>query len=622
MRLSPDQQQALDRAIRHHRSGELREAEKIYRGLLNEHPDQADALHFLGVIRLQVGQFEEAISLIQQAVDVRPDYIDAIVNLGNGLQALGRFDAAAVQFERVLSLGSPTALVLANLGGALAELGRLPEAIMRFEAALKLQPELTETRRSLADALLKVGRANDALREITNAVSNSQPSIALQVSMGNILFEAGRIEDAIRCFNYILKAQPDLVPVRGNLARVLRKTGKTEAAIEQYDKVLKQDPKLVEGHYNLGLAYRDMGKQDLALTAFRHAVELDVNCGKAWLGISAVSKNAFNENEVNTLLNIQQDADTVPEQRMGLAFALGNHFENSDRHEEAAAQYLAGNALKRAIFDYDVENDLLAMNNLRARLDRAFLDRWQEAGLPDSAPIFVVGMPRSGTSLVEQILASHSKVFGAGELPLLSNTIIDTFPISEGVDYTGALDDASAVKFQLVAKKYLDGLPDVAANHITDKLPHNFLNLGMIRILFPNATIVHCRRDPRDTCFSIYKNLFGVYGHFFAYDLEELARYYNGYSALMNHWEDVMPSVIHTIDYEAMIDNQEQTTRELLQACGLEWEPACLGFHKTERPVLTISSLQVRQPVYRSSIGAWRPYEKMLQPLLEILDHG
>jgi tetratricopeptide (TPR) repeat protein len=562
------------------------------------------------------------VALLQRAVDARPDYVDAVVNLGNGLQALGRFEAAAERFEHALSLRPPTAPVLANLGGALAQLGRYPDAIERYEAALELQPELVEARRSLADALLEIGRPTDAYRHITEAAATGQPSVAVQVSLGNILHALGRGQDAIECFENILKVKPDFPHVRCSKANVMRQLGQVDEAIEHYENALDQDPDYAEGHYNIGLAYQDLGEKDKALAAFRKVVTLDVNCGKAWLGISAVAKNAFDEEEVNTLLTMLQSAETASAERMGLAFALGKHFENSGRHEEAAAQYLQANSLKRAVFDYDIDKDLLAMNNLRSRFDSDFLDKWRDTGCPDRKPIFIVGMPRSGTTLVEQILASHPKVFGAGELTLLARAIIETFPMPDGVDYTGELDEASTEKFQTIATKYLDDLPSTDADYVTDKLPHNFLNVGMIRILFPNASIVHCRRDPRDTCFSIYKNLFGAYGHFYAYELQELARYYVGYAALMDHWEDVMPGKLHTVAYENMVDNQEQTTRVLLETCGLEWDPACLEFHKTRRPIATISASQVRQPVYRGSIGAWKAYEKMLQPLLEILDHA
>ena len=618
MDLPAEQQQALDRAIDAHNSGNLDEAARLYRELLHDFPEQADALHYLGVISLQSGRFDEAVDLIRQAVDARPDDVDAIINLGYGLNALGHFEAAVEQFERALAIGPRTATLLSNLGASLEQLRRYPDAVQSFEAALALQPELAEARRSLADTFLKMGRKEDALREITRAVSAGRPSFAMQVSLANILCASGRTDDAIRRFKQVLKARPDALEVRDSLAKVLRDAGKSAEAAEQYEKMLKQDPDNVDGHYNLGTAYQDLNQKNQALAAFRRAVKLDVTCAKAWHGISAVSKNAFDDSDINTILDMQKDTNAAPEPRMLLAFALGRHFEISGQHDDAATQYLMANQITRAELDYDINDDLRTYNHLQARFDRAFLNKWGESGLPDKAPIFIVGMPRSGTTLVEQILASHPRVFGGGELTLLTDSIVATFPITGSSGYVDALDETSAAKLQAVANNYLGHLPSTDADYITDKLPHNFLNVGMIRILFPNASIVHCRRDPRDTCFSIFKNLFGT--HAYTFDLEELARYYNAYSALMDHWNDVMPGVIHTVEYETMIDEQEQTTRELLDACGLEWDPACLDFHKHKRPIATISVSQVRQPIYRGSIEAWKPYEKMLKPLLEILE--
>ncbi len=490
--------------------GNLAEAEKAYRSVLGSNPEQPDALHYLGVIGLQVGRFEEAASLIEKAVAARPDYVDAIVNLGNAYNSLGRFDDAAKCFEQALGAGPESAPILANLGAALAQLGRHADAVKRFQAALELEPGLADTRRSLADSLVEIGKPNEALSEITRAAKDGPRSIAMQVSLGNVLHAAGRTEDAVRCFNELLDAKPELAPVRGNLANVLRQTGQLEKAIEQYEQVLAQDPRHVESYHNLGLAWQDLGDKEKALSSYRKAVELDKRCAKAWHGISAVSKKAFDDTEVEALLELERSTDTSDEDRMRLGFALGRHFENSGRHTEAAEQYLLANPLRRAVFDYDIENDLKAVDNLCARFDRDFIERWSEAGVPDARPVFIVGMPRSGTTLVEQILASHPRVHGAGELTLLARSIVSEFPMPDGVDYTSTLDDASIEKFRRVADCYLVGLPDVDADRVTDKLPYNFLNVGIIRILFPNAHIVHCRRDPHDTCFSIYKNLFGA----------------------------------------------------------------------------------------------------------------
>jgi tetratricopeptide (TPR) repeat protein len=620
MNLPAEQQQTLDRALNLHGGGNLDEAEKLYRELLEKSPEQADALHYLGVTGLQRGKFEEAVSFIQRAVDARPDYVDALVNLGYGLNALGRPDEAVQQFERALAIGPATAPLLANLGGTLEQLRRFPDAIEKFEAALQLEPELAEVRRSLADTYLKMNRPDDALREITQAVSQGQPSLAMRLSQGNILSAAGRLDDAIACFEQVLQAQPTLAPVLGSLARTLRRNGKFDEAIEAYRKLLSQDSDNVEAHFDLGTVFHDLGRTDAALKEFRKAVRLDADCAKAWHGIATVTKEAFTAEEVTSLLDRQQAADILQDERILLAFALGKQFENSGQHDEAAAQYQTGNPIRRAEFDFDIEDHLRTYDNLRTCFDAAFFDMWSEAGLENKSPIFIIGMPRSGTTLVEQILASHPRVHGAGERELLTDSILSTFPITNGVDYTDTLGGATTDNFHSVAKRYLAGFAGVEAEFVTDKMPHNFLNVGMIRILFPKASIVHCRRNPRDTCFSIYKHLFRANSHPYAYELSELARYYNAYEELMRHWESVLPGTIHSVDYEAMIDSQEQTTRELLDACGLEWDPACLEFHKHERPIATLSATQVRQPVYRGSVDAWKNYEKMLEPLLEVLN--
>jgi len=422
---------------------------------------------------------------------------------------------------------------------------------------------------------------------------------------------SGNLDEAVKLYRGLLDDCPEQ-------ADALRKAGRSDAAVEQYEQLVSQDPENVDGHHNLGAAYQDLNQKDKALAAFRRAVQLDVTCAKAWHGISAVSKNAFDDSDVETLLNLQHNTNIPVERRMLIAFALGRHLENTGQHDAAATQYLLANKLTRAELDYDINQDLHTFDALRTRFDKDFLKRWEGAGLADKSPIFIVGMHRSGSTLIEQILASHPRVFAAGEIALLTQSIVATFPVGDDNNYVTSLDDASAEKFQAVAGNYLNGLPNMDADFITDKLPHNFLNIGMIRILFPNASIVHCRRDPRDTCFSIFKNLFGKDAY--QYDLRELAQYYNAYAKLMDHWDEVMPGEIHTVDYETMIDDQEQTTRELLDACGLEWDPACLDFHKYERPIATISATQVRQPVYRGSIGAWKPYKDMLQPLLALLD--
>ncbi|MDX1507570.1 MAG: sulfotransferase [Woeseiaceae bacterium] len=615
-----DPQQLLNHAMQQHGNGNLGEAEKAYRALLQQDPANPDALHYLGVIGLQVGRFEEATELIRKAVDARPDYAEALSNLGNGLSALGRFEEAADALQRALDAGPESAQVLANLGSAFYQQKKFREAAEVYERALELQPELAEVRRSYADSLVEIGRGNEALREINRALADGPQSLAMQVSLGVILQAVGRIEDSARCFEEILRNQPDLPAIRGNLANAYRKSARYDDALREYNKVLEDMPNSAEVHFNLGMVYQNLGDKQTALEHYEKSVEIDPDYSRGWHGISLVTKDGFTDDEITKILELQQSEDASNEDRMRLGFALGKHYERLGMVDDASEQFLLGNRLRRESYDYDVGNDLQAMENLAAYFTESFFEKWAGTGDDSDRPIFIIGMPRSGTTLVEQILASHSTVYGAGELNLMISAIVKSFPFADSVDYTEALAEASPEKFKEIASTYLAGLPDVAEQHVTDKMPHNFLNVGLIRVIFPNAKIIHCRRDARDTCFSIFKNFFGAVGHFYAYDLEELGRYYKGYEKLMQHWHSVLPGVIHTVDYEAMVSEQEATTRALLDACGLEWQDACLDFHKLKRPVATLSAEQVRQPIYKGSIAAWQNYEKMLAPLLRVLD--
>lgn len=617
-----DIQQALQRALQCHGTGDLGQAEQIYRHILGVNSQHPDALHYLGVIGLQKGRFEDAAELIGKAIEFRPEYLDALANLGNVMQALGRYDEAVARYRQALELQPNSAATIVNLANALLQLGQPLAAIENYEAALAIEPGLVDARRSLADALLAQGRPSEALRQITLAAGKEPKAPEMLVSMGNILQELGRSDEAIACFETVLNALPEFTPVYCNLGNVLRQQGRLSEAIEFYEKALGLDPNYVEGYYDLGVARQELGDQEKALSSFRRAITLDRHFTKAWHAIASQSRSNLNDEDVQTMQQALRSSSAYsPEQRMHLEFALGKVQEGDGNHRAAIEHYHTANRIHRAAVDYSVERDETAFDNLKAILDSAFLDRWSQVGVADTTPIFIIGMPRSGTTLAEQIIASHASVFGAGELLTLPRVIDERFPMLGGVDYTAALETASASDFQSVASRYISSIRklDSEARHITDKLPTNFLNFGLIKILFPKARVIHCVRDARDTCYSIYKHFFSARGHHYAYDMEDLGHYYNRYADLMAHWRQIFPEGLFDLHYESMVGDQETTTRTLLDACGLPWDPACLKFHKTTRPVATISAAQVRQPIYTGSVGAWRNYEESLAPLLRIL---
>jgi len=581
-------QQALQEAVRHHNAGNLDRAERLYRHVLEQVPGQPDALQYLGVIETQRGRFDSAAELIGRVVADQPGNPYARANLGNALMQGGDAAAAAEQYR----------------------------------AALDIEPDMVDVRRNLALVLLALDRASDALQEIREAARQSPRSLPVLVTLGNILAETGRVDDAVACFERVLAEKPDLAPVHANLGSVLRQAGRLDEAIERYEQAIGLAPDYAEAHYGLGVTLANRGKRDMAGACLRKALEVDPGCSKAWQSLANLGKGGVDDDGLATIEDELARDDRSREQRMHLGFAAGKLREDRGEHDEAFKHFLRANELHREALHYDPEADRRVFDNIRASFDRAFFDRWAGAGSDDSTPIFIVGMPRSGTTLVEQILASHGDVYGAGELSALQTAIASRLGMQRGVDCTAALGTATAEDFEAIADHYLAAIRqlDGKSLRITDKLPMNFLNLGMIAVLFPKATIVHCTRDPRDTCFSIFKHSFTARGHGYAYDLEVLGRFYVRYRELMDHWRNVLPVHPHEVVYEDVVADQEAETRALLEACGLPWDPACLAFHETQRPVATISADQVRRPIYRDSVAAWRRHEAGLAPLLQILD--
>ena len=580
-------QQTLQQAVQLHSAGKLRKAEHLYRQVLSQAPGQPDALHYLGVIATQAGDFDAATNLITRALQQQPQ----------------------------------NHLAMANLGNALLQAGNRAAAIDRYRAALAIEPSMFDARGNLASALLAQNEPSEALREIKQAAEMAPRSLEVRVTLGNILKETGFSDEAIACFQGILKVRPDIAPVHGNLGSSLRQAGRGDEAIASYEKAIALAPEYVEAHCDLGIAYQDLGDKEKAATAYRKALSIDSSYANAWRALANLSKNNLSDDDVVTITAALDSPDLGDDQRTHLEFALGKTHEDRNEHSKAMPHYLAGNKLRRAALVYSSDDDRRAFENLMGVFDAAFFERWSGVGSDSSAPIFIIGMPRSGTSLVEQVLASHPQVHGGGELQALSRAASTRFTLADGIDYSACIATASAEDFERIAEHYLQVIAGLGgdASRVTDKMPTNFLNVGLISIVFPKATVIHCSRDPRDTCFSIFKHFFGARGHGYAYDLEELGTFYNLYTDMMAHWRAVSPIRIHELRYEDMIADQEETTRSLLEACNLPWDPACLEFHKTARPVATISADQVRRPIYSSSIGLWQQHEDALAPLLRVV---
>jgi tetratricopeptide (TPR) repeat protein len=465
---------------------------------------------------------------------------------------------------------------------------------------------------------------------------------------------AGRFTEAIGLYNQILSIKPDLPEIYNNLGHALASLGKPEAAalayqcaIElksdhpralcnwglalaemgrsaeaeaKYREAIRIDPAFDGAYNDLGLLLKEEGRLPEAKQAFEQAISLAPRNLSYYDNLAAIRPFVAGDPYLTVLENLANDSATLPpEDQMHLHFALGKAYESIGKPESAFLHWLDANRLKRRQIIYDEAGTLGRMDRLCDLIDRDFIRTREGGGDASAAPVFIVGMTRSGTTLIEQILASHPQVFGAGELDLLDKVAGSIRSMLPGrPPFPEMMLSMSPEQFHTLGARYVQGIMQRAPNamRITDKMTVNFLFVGLIHLALPNATIIHTVRDPLDTCVSSFSMHF-TKQHEHTYDLAELGRYYRHYRTLMAHWHAVLPpGRIMDVHYEELVADLEGVARRVVTHCGLSWDSRCLDFHRTERPVRTASAAQVRKPIYRGSVGRWRNYEAMLGPLL------
>jgi tetratricopeptide (TPR) repeat protein len=485
--------------------------------------------------------------------------------------------------------------------------------------------ELPEVHRNLANTYLQLGLPTKALTSISQANRLQPNNMAIQLTMANILPETGRNDDAILCYQDILRRHPNSPQIHTNLGNVLRHIGQLDQAFNHYDKAIEIDRTFDEAFYNRAVAHMDYGDMEKAKADAIQAIELNPLYGKAH---SLLAGFADSPDSLNSSLSALQSAlaqqDLASKEKIHLAFALGKTLEGLEQYDKAFAYYRLANTLKRKSIQFDTTHEAEFFANIKQATNPQELQRLTRLKPLDRAeitPIFIIGMPRSGTTLVEQILASHPEIHAAGELSYFPECISAELATVNDIDYTAALEQATPDSISHIAQNYLKKLAALKpeSRYVTDKLPMNFLHLGLIKMTFPNAKIIHCQRHPIDTCLSIYKNFFAARGHNYSYDLTELGTFYAAYKDLMTFWRESLPDFIYESSYEKLVQEQEQESRKLINACGLDWHSNCLDFHNTKRQILTLSATQVRKPMYNKSVGFWRNYQRGLAPLIEIL---
>jgi len=612
-------------AMSRHQAGQIDEAEALYRQLIALDPSHLTSLHNLAVIACQTGRQAQAVALFDQAIAVNGQIHTLHNNRGNALKDLGRFDEAAASYARALALEPDFATTHYNIGNLHLDQGRLGEAAVAYRQAITLNPGFGEAYYNLANVLRDLGRLDEAEAGFRRAIALRPDHAQSHNNLGNLLKDTLRLDEAAGCYLGALAAQPNLAIGHNNLGVVRQLQGRLADAMAAFRRALELNPDFAEAHNNLGVVLQDLGELEAAAGSYRQAIAVNPGHGEAHHNLVRLKPlndgSVEADQELELLVRVVADSGAqAPAQRGQLLFALGKAFEDRKAFDRSFACLAEANALRRADFAFDIGAAERRLTRVAETFDVACLARLRQSGLESRRPIFIVGMPRSGTTLIEQIISAHPDVHGAGELPNLPNQMSDLRG-PDGSVFPACIAAMSANECREVGQTYLDSLDRLAGpdQRVTDKWLSNFEQLGLIEACLPNATVIHCLRDPRDVGLSCFAIRF-VQGQEYAYDLAEMGRYWRAYDRLMDHWRSVLrPGWMLEVPYEAVVEDVEGWARRLIAHCGLEWNDACLRYFESGRPVRTASSAQVRRPIYTDSVGRRRRFGRHLGPLLEAL---
>ncbi|RUU11988.1 sulfotransferase family protein [Mesorhizobium sp. USDA-HM6] len=536
----------------------------------------------------QAGRRQEAESLYRQVLGQQPNHAAALHFLGLLLHQTGRSEEGLDLIEQSVTLQPSNADFLNNMGTVMRDLGRVAAAVDFFRGAVDIRPDQLAARDNLGSSLKQLGQFEGAEGIYRGTIGRNPFHVRARIGLAETLQEAGRLDEAIALFRESLSIRP-------------------------------KDAELL---YGLGVAMMEKGKLTEAADLARQAVAIAPAMAKAWLLLTQVKRQSERDPEFAGMEAEHAKAPQDSLARMQLSFGLGKANDDLKDYGRAFDYFAEGNAIRRKGIDYDPVRTRDEFEAMKAVFDKAFFEKHRPSDISDDTPIFVVGMPRSGTTLVEQIIASHPQVFGAGELSILKTAVGKQFPMSMPGGFPWGIADMPDKAFAEAGQAYLDMLHSryPGFRHVTDKMPGNFLLVGFLHMMLPKAKIVHCARDAAATCLSIFKVHFRGDSHRYGYDLGELADFHNLYTDIMAHWHKVLPGIVHDVRYEDFVADQEGQTRALMAHLGLPWDDKVLSFHETDRPVRTASAAQVRQPMYQGSVDLWKRYGDRLKPLLDRLN--
>ena len=524
----------------------------------------------------------------------------------------------AIKCIKILNEKFPNQSLLFNLIGACyKEIGQLDGAVQMFRIAVSINPKYAEAFFNLGATLQALDQKDDAVENYQKAIDITPNYPDAHNNLGNTLLDLGKIDSAIESLEWAVAYKHDFAEAYNNLGNAYNDSGKPDKAIENFKKAISCNPSYEKAIFNLALVFKDLGNREEFVENIEKALTLNPSWGHAHYHLSRVKSYKKNDPQIDQIKQALESENLNSIDLIGLNFALSKVYEDLENHKEQFKFLNEANSLRKKELNYSIERD----QKLFLRIKETFkippsIFNSSEIKTKPNKPIFIVGMPRSGTSLVHQILDSHSEVKGLGELNNLNKFVV---PLLKSFNHDFK-ECFSKKELLLLRDEYLNSLPisDINENIIVDKMPLNFRYIGFILSCFPDAKVIHMNRDPMATCWSIYKYEFR--GNAYSFNQEDIASYYGLYSDLMGFWKDLFPGKIYDLCYEDLTSNQEEETQELLRYCELEWDDKCLNFHNNKTSVKTTSSMQVRKKMYQGSSEAWKKYEIYLKPLIKGLN--
>jgi tetratricopeptide (TPR) repeat protein len=606
--------------------GRRAEAVEQFRRALSLRPGFAPAHNNLGIALRESGQGEEALEHFRRAVELDPAFAPARTNLGQMLLDRGLAEEALEHCREAVARQPDAAAFHHNLGNALRALDKLVEARSSYLEALRLAPDLAQPHAHLGMILRREGKLADALHWLRRAVELAPEDAGFWESLAELHAEREEFAESVACWQRALAlASEDRAGPHLGLGWSLQEEGRLAEAGDQYRMAIELEPRSAVAQVNLGGLQEELGELDRAESSFRRALDLQPGFALPHARLATLLRSELSDADYRALEQRLSDPALEPEPRSHLLFALGQVLDARGEFARAAACANEANALRLELArdrrEYLPAEHALFVDNLREQFGPEFFKRVGHPGLDRRRPVFIFGLPRSGTTLIEQVLASHPHVHGAGELRLARQSFEHIPGSLERSDpplgCLPHLDGPAAIR---LARRHLDALEALdpgRSPRVIDKMPDNYMYVGLLAVLFPDATFIHCRRDLRDVAVSCWLTDFRSIR--WSNHPEHIGSRFEQYLRLMTHWRLVLPVKLHDVDYEDTVADLEGVARRLVAACGLPWHPACLEFHATRRPVRTASITQVRQPIYRRSVARWRNYERDLAGLFAAL---